>query len=96
VLFRGSDKFVSDCGWPAFDKAIKGSIRYETDRTFGMVRTEVMCAECDGHLGHVFEDGPAETTGVRYCINSVSITHHPQAAEHQNAATEAITEAKPK
>ncbi len=75
LLFKGTDKFVSECGWPAFDKAIKGSIKYESDRTFGMVRTEVMCSCCGGHLGHVFEDGPRETTGIRYCINSVSIKY---------------------
>lgn len=73
VLFDSDSKFVSDCGWPSFDKAIKGSVIYKTDTSFGMERTEVMCADCGGHLGHVFEDGPKETTGKRFCTNSVSI-----------------------
>jgi len=92
VLFRGADKFVSECGWPAFDKAIKGSIDYHSDRSFGMVRTEVTCARCGGHLGHVFEDGPTDTR-TRYCINSVSITYHPDATDNAKAQTEAVTEA---
>lgn len=73
VLFDSDAKFVSDCGWPSFDKAIKGSVIYETDTSFGMERTEVMCAKCGGHLGHVFDDGPEETTGKRFCTNSVSV-----------------------
>ncbi|MDR6967458.1 peptide-methionine (R)-S-oxide reductase [Flavobacterium arsenatis] len=73
VLFDSNAKFVSDCGWPSFDKAIKGSVVYETDTSFGMERTEVMCAKCGGHLGHVFDDGPEETTGKRFCTNSVSV-----------------------
>jgi len=73
VLFDSDAKFVSDCGWPSFDKAIKGSVIYKTDTSFGMERTEVMCANCGGHLGHVFDDGPEETTGKRFCTNSVSI-----------------------
>lgn len=92
LLFKGSDKFVSDCGWPAFDKAIKGSIEYHTDRSFGMIRTEVCCAKCGGHLGHVFEDGPTDTA-TRYCINSVSITYKPDGAGSKDMATEAIVEA---
>jgi peptide-methionine (R)-S-oxide reductase len=73
VLFESKTKFKSDCGWPSFDQAIKGSVIYSTDKTFGMTRTEVMCAKCHGHLGHVFDDGPLETTGKRFCTNSVSI-----------------------
>lgn len=73
VLFDSDAKFVSDCGWPSFDKAIKGSVIYKTDTSFGMERTEVMCAKCGGHLGHVFDDGPKETTGKRFCTNSVSV-----------------------
>ena len=73
VLFTSNAKFHSDCGWPSFDQAIKGSVIYKEDTSFGMVRTEVMCAKCGGHLGHVFDDGPAETTGKRFCTNSVSI-----------------------
>lgn len=77
VLFNSDAKFDSDCGWPSFDQAIKGSVIYKEDSTFGMVRTEVMCAKCGGHLGHVFEDGPKETTGKRFCTNSVSIKFEP-------------------
>jgi peptide-methionine (R)-S-oxide reductase len=95
LLFTGDDKFVSECGWPAFDKAIKGTIRYESDRTYGMLRTEVMCSRCDGHLGHVFNDGPTDT-GTRYCINSVSIVHIPGTTSSKNMETEAITEAPAK
>lgn len=73
VLFDSDAKFESDCGWPSFDKAIKGSVIYKTDTSYGMERTEVMCANCGGHLGHVFDDGPQETTGKRFCTNSVSI-----------------------
>lgn len=77
-LFESNTKYDSHCGWPSFDKAIKGSVIYETDLSFGMVRTEVMCAKCGGHLGHVFDDGPKETTGKRYCTNSVSIKFIPE------------------
>ena len=77
-LYKSSDKFDSGCGWPSFDQAIKGSVIYKEDLSFGMVRTEVMCAKCGGHLGHVFDDGPRETTGKRYCTNSVSIKFVPE------------------
>src|SRR5690554_599929 len=72
-LFDSATKFDAHCGWPSFDKAIEGSIVYKEDLSFGMKRVEVLCAQCDGHLGHLFDDGPKETTGMRYCINSVSV-----------------------
>lgn len=70
-LFKSDGKFESSCGWPSFFEPItKKSLLYELDTTYGMRRTEVKCANCDSHLGHVFEDGPPPT-GLRYCINSV-------------------------
>ncbi|MEP3209201.1 MAG: peptide-methionine (R)-S-oxide reductase MsrB [Maribacter sp.] len=72
-LFDSSIKFESGTGWPSFTEPIKeNAIKYEKDTAFGMVRVEVMCNTCDGHLGHVFPDGP-EPSGLRYCINSESM-----------------------
>lgn len=73
VLFGSDHKYDSNCGWPSFDQAIKGAVNYSDDTSHGMVRTEITCANCDGHLGHVFPDGPRETAGVRYCVNSLSL-----------------------
>ena len=77
-LFTSDTKFDSHCGWPSFDAALKGSVIYEKDNSYGMQRVEVMCAKCGGHLGHVFDDGPEETTGMRFCTNSVSIKFIPK------------------
>jgi peptide-methionine (R)-S-oxide reductase len=78
-LFRSDTKFESHCGWPSFYAPLVGeSVRYIEDRSFGSVRTEVRCATCDSHLGHVFEgEGYGTPTDQRYCINSVSLTLEP-------------------
>ena len=73
-LFSSDSKFDSHCGWPSFDDAIDGAVEYKVDKSHGMIRTEILCKSCGGHLGHIFDDGPQDTTGKRYCVNSTSIT----------------------
>lgn len=73
ALFDSSTKFDAGCGWPSFDRAIEGTVSYSEDNSHDMTRTEITCANCGGHLGHVFDDGPAQTTGQRYCVNSLSL-----------------------
>lgn len=73
-LFTSENKFHSGCGWPSFDAPLNPTtVEEHRDATHGMIRTEITCAKCEAHLGHVFPDGPRETTGLRYCINSVSL-----------------------
>ena len=71
-LFESDSKFDSGCGWPSFDESIEGTVEYIRDRSHGISRTEIVCTNCGGHLGHVFNDGPTKT-GQRYCVNSLSI-----------------------
>ena len=71
-LFESTNKFDAHCGWPSFDESIKGKVSYIKDNTHGMIRVEILCANCGGHLGHVFNDGPTPT-GIRYCVNSLSV-----------------------
>jgi peptide-methionine (R)-S-oxide reductase len=71
-LYDSESKFESGCGWPSYDKALPGALEFIKDNSHGMIRTEIVCAKCGGHQGHVFNDGPS-TTGERYCVNSVSI-----------------------
>lgn len=72
-LFESGTKYESHCGWPSFDDAIEGSVNYVVDKTHGMIRTEIICNSCEGHLGHIFDDGPQDTTGKRYCVNTTSL-----------------------
>ncbi len=77
-LFSSDTKFNSDCGWPSFDRSLKGYVELVSDNSLGMQRTEVLCSNCKSHLGHLFDDGPEETTGKRFCINSISLNFKPQ------------------
>lgn len=76
-LFRSEHKYNSGSGWPSFDREIKGNVAYDVDYKIGVKRTEEHCAKCGGHLGHVFDDGPEETTGIRHCINGAALKFVP-------------------
>jgi len=76
-LFSSDTKFHSDCGWPSFDRSLEGNVEFVDDTSHGMHRIEVRCNNCGSHLGHVFDDGPTETTGKRFCINSAALNFKP-------------------
>jgi len=75
-LFEADSKFDAGCGWPSFDRALPGAVATQEDNSHGMRRTEILCARCGAHLGHVFNDGPT-VTGIRHCVNSLSLDFEP-------------------
>ena len=77
-VFESEHKFKSGTGWPSFDREIEGNVAFSRDTSMGMVRIEEHCAVCGGHLGHVFQDGPRETTGMRHCINGAALDFVPE------------------
>ena len=80
-LFKSEHKYDSRSGWPSFDRELKGQVAYSVDYKIGYARTEEHCATCGGHLGHVFDDGPRDTTGKRHCINGAALNFVPEGNE---------------
>lgn len=83
-LFDNARKYTTTSAWPSFDRPIAGAVVYAKDYKLGYLRTEVLCARCGGHLGHVFNDGPRETTGKRYCINGASLAFVAEETTQEN------------
>ena len=77
-LYQSDNKYDSKCGWPSFDRAVESNIEYDVDYKIGYPRTELKCNKCGGHLGHVFNDGPRNTTGMRHCINGAALKFIPK------------------
>lgn len=77
-LYETKHKFDSGTGWPSFDRAMENSLAYSSDRKLGYERSELLCGDCGSHLGHVFDDGPKETTGKRHCINGLALDFKPK------------------
>ncbi len=82
-LYESKYKFDSGTGWPSFDRAVKGNVEKDVDHKLGYARTEVLCNTCGGHLGHVFNDGPRETTGMRHCINGDALIFIPKESKNE-------------
>ncbi len=81
-LFASDAKFDSGTGWPSFDQALPGAVTFREDDGYGMKRTEVTCSRCGSHLGHIFDDGPQQTTGKRFCINGACLLHQPDEGKY--------------
>ena len=84
-MYSAESKFNSGCGWPAFDKCYEGAVDTNIHNTFGMRRVEIVCAKCDGHLGHVFENEGFTPTAERHCVNSVSVKYVEGACDKKEA-----------
>ncbi len=85
LLFNSETKFDSGSGWPSFYDALPGSVEFHEDKTHGTIQTEITCANCGGHLGHIFDDAHDQPTGQRYCVNAISLDFKSQKVDHTNS-----------